>query len=479
MSEHKLKEGKQFITALLELGRVLGYHAQGEMPIEKKRRNPQAVDVAWLHEANQEYPLMIFEIESRISNTVSNNPVKIFGKANESFEKPLFFFHVMMTGGEDTSRIEDLRRTFGTHNYRVYNLAQGEATQLALDILTQHRRLECSIDVPTLVATLSSDAWSTVDVISLLVHVERLNFRSDYLHEYATLALGPGRARYLPHFLRYLKSRVAESGRSHGLYLSYIGSDWSPPVHHGILASMSPASEKEQYFQKTRQWQERELDAPDAVPDFGPMGNYERLARVKDGHYFPKMICAVPPSMSNTYSVFIVGTAAPLWALVAVLMRELPQAVRYAGEQIKGILEQCDLLEHPGSSSDKSVTFFPALWLIHVAAACPDHNADLFDFARTHVNSFGGVSRKALYLPPGHHRKGSEELEVFSSPELVPPMEVFCARLDEIYASNRTDSFPDVTVALKVLTDDDAIFQWQNELVPLLSRNRSLNKLRS
>lgn len=78
---------------------------------------------------------MIFEVESSVTNAVINNPAEVFGQPNQTFEKPLFFFHVMATGGQESSRIDNLRNLFGLHNYRVYRLQKDETLQLVKDIL--------------------------------------------------------------------------------------------------------------------------------------------------------------------------------------------------------------------------------------------------------------------------------------------------------------------------------------------------------
>lgn len=95
MADHKLASGKQVIDNLLALGTILGYHTEKEFPLEGSFRNNQVIDVAWFSEKGQEFPLMIFEVESRPSNTIANNPMKIYGKPNYKLEKPLFFFHIV------------------------------------------------------------------------------------------------------------------------------------------------------------------------------------------------------------------------------------------------------------------------------------------------------------------------------------------------------------------------------------------------
>jgi hypothetical protein len=120
MPEHKLKKGIDFINGIKELGTLLDYHVQLETPVSTEKENSPAVDIAWFKEENQKFPLFIFEVESTASNGMTYNPMKVFSKRNEQFEKPLFFFQVVLKGGQESSRIEDLKNQFGNYNYRIY-----------------------------------------------------------------------------------------------------------------------------------------------------------------------------------------------------------------------------------------------------------------------------------------------------------------------------------------------------------------------
>ena len=64
------------------------------IPIDKKRTNSPAVYIAWLSDEDHDFPLMIFEVESKVIGAIANNPVKVFGLPNESFGKADFFFHL-------------------------------------------------------------------------------------------------------------------------------------------------------------------------------------------------------------------------------------------------------------------------------------------------------------------------------------------------------------------------------------------------
>src|SRR5436190_103811 len=118
MSEHKLQQARQVIENLSALGKGLGYFVQCEQPVLKHKHSPPAVDVAWKKYETQDFPLMIFEVESSAGNTIANNALKVFSQANQDFEKPLFFFHLVVHAGKNTSRIDALQRQYGTNNYR-------------------------------------------------------------------------------------------------------------------------------------------------------------------------------------------------------------------------------------------------------------------------------------------------------------------------------------------------------------------------
>ena len=142
MGRHILKEGKNMIASIVSLGNSLGYVVKEEFPLEKRPGNPPAVDVAWLSDEDHEFPLMIFEIESKVTSSIINNPGKVFGQPNEHLEKPLFFFHIFIEGTKDSSKLKILHSLFGLYNYRTYDVSrEGEITRLAIDIISQHRRL--------------------------------------------------------------------------------------------------------------------------------------------------------------------------------------------------------------------------------------------------------------------------------------------------------------------------------------------------
>ena len=206
MPPHPLASGRAFIAARGDRGAALGSAAEREAHVERGRPNPPAVDVAWQDADGRGDPLVIFEVESRASNAAANNVVKVFGQPTERFEKPLFFFHVFLTGGRDTSRLDGLNETYRLHNYRTYQLERGDATRLVLDVLTQHRRLAPRLSIARLAATLEAPGWTNMDLAAVLQHAEALGFEGaegGLLAEYA--ALGRTRPAFRSHYLRLLR----------------------------------------------------------------------------------------------------------------------------------------------------------------------------------------------------------------------------------------------------------------------------------
>src|SRR5688500_7812803 len=98
MGEHSTTASLNLIDFLTSLGDGLGYHTDTEFPMSEKSFGGQAIDIAWFNEKGSKFPLFIFEIESTSNNSIANNPTKIFGKDSKVFEKPLFFFHIIIDG---------------------------------------------------------------------------------------------------------------------------------------------------------------------------------------------------------------------------------------------------------------------------------------------------------------------------------------------------------------------------------------------
>ena len=428
MSKHKLAAGAEVISSLTLLGKTLGYVSKEEFPTERSGNYGPAVDVAWLSDERQRFPIMIFEVESKATNSAAYNPTKIFGPPNEEFEKPLFFFHVFVAGSAQTSRLKNLRSLFGTHNYRTYRLQEGEIPNFLKDILSQHRRLSMSVDFILLAKRLESIPLFRPHLIDVLHHIESLCFDVDYLVSYAKLA--DQRFCYFEQFIRHLNScydrHLPESVFD---YPTFLGQMYPDPIHLGIL-HRAQSSEDGKWLDCLKRWQESSSDLTQIGPHF---------------------------NLSYDYDQFILGLAAPFWALIAGLMRDDSQAIRY-------ILEQCWLILDHLNPSAFSVFF--ALWILHIAAAASSVHD--FERARAHINELGGLSTAYLYAPPSAiHLEGEDEwFEDFqSNAELIPDLLSFVQKHPCRLAHHANAQQGILRFALSVLLDDSVFYEWSPNLV--------------
>ena len=113
-----------------------------------------AVDVVWLSDPEQP-PILMFEVESTAAASLSNNAMKILGKES-SVLKNRFFLHIVVKGGEKSSRVSLAEKTFYAHNYRIYLLGKGDALILLSDVFNQHRRVHSQLDLTHLIADQSN-----------------------------------------------------------------------------------------------------------------------------------------------------------------------------------------------------------------------------------------------------------------------------------------------------------------------------------
>lgn len=443
MTEHKLDAGKQIIEGLFNLGESLGYVVEKELPVERNRKNPPALDVAWLSEKGQEFPLMIFEVESKVTNAIANNPAKVFGKSNQSFEKPLFFFHVMVSGGQDTSRVDDLRRLFGSHNYRAYELASGKTTELVKDILGQHRRLTRKIDLIGVIKVLESQLWKDANLSEVIQHIENIGFErghGTFLPRYA--ALSRNKPEFRQHFIRYLIAResalpyIEEDDR----YESWIGSWWAAPIHLGILVLSSDEIQRKKFFyEKLINWQKDTLYGTKIGPHLG---------------------------LDSDYTQAILGCAPPYWALIAVLMHDLPEAVKFIAEQCKLILLKIE-------SGPLKYSFFTAMWLLHISASS-ELSLECFEYARNFINNNGGIPDDLLYYPKGYLELEVEDrnndwlLSSGSEFRPTPDIDEFKSKLAIAHSKSASFQVDAVLLAQEVLLDHGMPLEWSPKLTQLL-----------
>lgn len=359
MPTHSLPEGRALIAELSKLGSSLGYAVEEEHPVEWNRPNPPAVDVAWLSDPGQKYPLMIFEVESKTTNAAANNPVKVFAQDTSEFEKPLFFFHIFLSSSERSTRVDRLEQHFGSYNYKTYELDRDGQAPLIRDILSQHRRLRKDLNLAVLLDTLDNSYWE-IPVDDLTTHIEDLEFEADFLNQYAR------RGRYNPDyrlsFIELLKNVGIHNAHEIAGYKNYTGHQWCSPIHIGLLALTEP--EESDWLERLRAWQEDSSYLSMIGPHF---------------------------RLSCDYDSFILAQSPVLWALIGALMYKVPGALRYVRLQMREVLDSIE-------SARPQIVFFHAVWILHTAA--PDKDEKLFSRVQSIINQEGGINPDFLLHPP-------------------------------------------------------------------------------
>jgi hypothetical protein len=442
MPEHTLERGKQIIEGLSKLGQALGYFVEPEKPVRREHINPPAVDVAWLSEEGQDFPLMIFEIESSATNTIANNAVKVFGQPNQEFEKPLFFFHIIVRGGQNSFHTEPLRTQFGTYNYRQYRLALKEDLILIKDILSQHRRLTRQLDLVSVVLALKNPAWPGLDLEYILLHIEELGFESGqgtFLPCYASLS--SEFPEFQNHFLRYLQIR--ETSRKlaevRDGYPTYFGQEWAYPIHLGLLTTLETTERKVKYLERLQQWQEHSW-------------------------YFPQIGTRL--GMFLEHDRFAFNLAGPFWALIAALMRDLPDAVLYIAQQCKALILEMESLP-------PDISVFTALWMLHITASTELAEKE-FEFARNYINDRGGIPADRIYEPLGillWEPIGEDRnlwISNSSNLRLIPTLRDFRMGYGPKSLTKEKRHAEAITLGIDALMVEDIWFHWSPDLVRLL-----------
>ncbi|PYE48782.1 hypothetical protein HUB98_16775 [Paenibacillus barcinonensis] len=362
MGIHTLAKGIDLIAAIQKLGIILDYHVISESPV-KKGETHQAVDVAWfIDKEDTNYPIMIFEVESYLTNASAANPLKIFSKSNHYFEKPLFFFHIFVKSGDDPAVLKDLEYQYGRNNYRIYEICKGDLNKLILDVISQHRRINKYINIQGLMKLFNfGEYWEEINITDVLVHIENLYKQSwnEIFPIYADLA------QQLPsmhnEFTRFLDKKMNNGFNCNDNYEDYIAYHFSNGIYLAVLFCVKRDNA---YLFMFKDWQEN--------------SSYMEMI----GPYF---------GLSRDYDEFIEDCSGAYLGMLAVLFKHQSDGVKYILKQSIKILER--MKGHP----DK-IVFYNAIWALHIAATC-DICEQEYNYIRDFINQRGKVNKHWIEEP--------------------------------------------------------------------------------
>jgi hypothetical protein len=364
VTEHSLAPGKRWIANLLRLGRTLGYDVDDEFNVAQPGEEEAPVDVVWLRSAEDRFPLFIFEVETRPSGQMTYNAGKVFAQDTDLFEKPLFHFHVVLTGGATSGRLKAATDLFGRFNYRVYRAASPDGATTALcDILSQHRRVTETLSVTSLADALDPERWSEIDLDTVWEHVERCQFAGSFETDYARLSATD--EAFLPRLVRRLRREIDGQQIDPRQYESPLARNCSPLLHAAILALMDPALA---------------TDALTLATDWQGTGSHARIA---------------PPEQQSELQENLAYAYAPaMWAALAGALATEP-AHHWALAQLELVLGD------PGRPTPLAMSACAAVWMLHVARSGGEPHRDAYERAANHLKALGGIPSDLLHSPPG------------------------------------------------------------------------------
>lgn len=240
MGKHTTAISLSLFNFLKDLGNGLDYYVEIEFPMSENSFGSQAIDIAWFNEQGNKFPLFIFEIESTSNNSIPNNPTKVFGKDSKKFEKPLFFFHIIIEGAEDSEKYSDLLGNFGRFNYDIFRINNGETEKLLLKIISQHRRIHNEVNLLYILKLINEtkEITSEIQFESFLKNLELLIHENQYYRigqVYADFASFD--KSFQVQYVNFIRRTYLEKKLAYLSYESYSVSIVSEFINLGILYS--------------------------------------------------------------------------------------------------------------------------------------------------------------------------------------------------------------------------------------------------
>lgn len=240
MGEHSSSKSLEIINFLQELGDCLDYYVDTEYPMSSNSFGGQAIDIAWFNDNSSKFPLFIFEIESTSNNSIANNPTKVFGKESKTFEKPLFFFHIIIDSADNSEKYNDLMGMFGKHNYEIFRINKGDLGKLIFKILSQHRRIRDNINLYSALRLLFIDKEinSKINIRDLLENIETIIHENQKIyvgHIYANIA--SLNLSFKDEYLNYIKQRFSNGSLTLLSYDDYCFNIVAEMINLGLIYS--------------------------------------------------------------------------------------------------------------------------------------------------------------------------------------------------------------------------------------------------
>ncbi|PEA18104.1 hypothetical protein CN930_12830 [Bacillus cereus] len=371
MGKHKKQKGIDLISNLVDLGKVLGYRVEEEYPIKENGINNtrESIDVVWLAVDSQityEFPLFVFEVESKSRANAAQNTQKIFAKDSSVFKKPKFFFHLFIESTKDDSIINNSMNLYRHLNYKIYEIERcKDTTQFIMDVLEQQKSLGKSLNIKRFILTLiESDFWNDLlDINKILNYIEKIySEEQQLLLSYASLSGGGYSSYFLKRFVNFLQGMDLTNNEVR--VESVLPQDiWTKLIYIGIAYFHTEDEDKRKTY---------ELYVKNVFNDM-------KIDDMKS----PLHSWKINPIYLEVFGAVL--------AILSSLMKD-------NGTIQKCILKKTIELMQFLDEEDITVTYYTVLWSLHIAGA--SGLIDEYNELRCYLNKKGGVGECWVNRPP-------------------------------------------------------------------------------
>lgn len=419
MGEHKSIKSKILIKFFVQLGEILDYYVYPEYQMSSGAIGSQAIDIAWLKDDASKFPLMIFEIESSSNNAITTNPAKIYGKDSIAFEKPLFFFHIIIDAAEKSQKYSDLMGLFGKHNYDIFCINKDSMNDLLVKIISQHRRINEWTQLEGMISLILSND-KVKELISLDIILPRIEMlihdnQSHSLGEiYANIAVE--NKEFVDEYIKFLV-RAHEKDMLDALdYQEYCSSIISTMINIGLLCYSHVQHKKN-------------IDYIDL------------LQKYQNRHGYLQTIDYLP-GLNSDYDTFIQNHISFYLALTVTLLKDNLVSQKYILDIMLHIIRKIQ--------PDEDYVFeHHCSWALLVASSNSEFDSE-YRYIKDLINQNGGIPKHILYGP-------SFINDYYQTPnaEIVEVPSVVCYKENLLHEFENVDSKDNIIViALKSISTD-------------------------
>ena len=428
MGVHKKDAGIRVISFFEKLGQVLGYYPRKEEDMFPGIKTSSILDLTWRRNENEKFPLFIFEVESLPQKAAPDNAMKVFGWEAETYPKPLFFFHIFVNQTFETDRITYLRKQYDKYNYRVYRLTnEDDQSRLISDILSQHFLTEPTLNLYSLIDLLETQSVFKVTSFQVLTYLIERGYdqleNSNFLMELERLIAKKNYQPIRQFYISYLRTILSYTNpslqvpRNHECEDFWGYSPFAEVIHPALLLLVT-----------------KEPDYPSI---------FKEIMSIEEQWEFWEhwKLCL---GLSNEHDMAALADYPLLLTLLCAAFALTQQAL-YFSSKLRDVVVEAQV----------SIRFYAhgLIWLLIAAQIA--HDQDSYEFARSTINSTGGIPIDIIIKPP-HYPEGAIELiDKSENRDIVPEFKAWKEWLQDRIPNIEIDILTTIIKAFLVCPSKD------------------------